>query len=67
LIQSTLENCHFSSAVLIGAKNIDWSYHKKMMVKNALISQEEYDAIPLSEEEKLLLKLKIVVVKEDKL
>ena len=48
--------------MLTGAKNIDWGYHNKMMVKNALISQEEYDEIPLPDEEKSVLKLKIIQV-----
>jgi len=58
---ANLENSHFSSSDLRGAKNINWaSYHKVVVFTGATITQGEYDAIPLSVEEKQALGLVVV-------
>jgi len=57
---ANLDFCHMSYSDLRGAKSINWTYHKKMVVKNATITQEEYDAIPLTADEKGSLKLIII-------
>jgi hypothetical protein len=58
-----MQNIHFMSADLRGAK-LDWQYLKQTnsehVVRGAIITPSEYEAIPLTEEQKNELELKMV-------
>jgi len=53
-------NCHFSRSDLRGANGIDWEQIEKFGAGKAKVTMEQYDAIPLSNERKRALNLKVI-------